>query len=62
MAGYIATMSMERQESFEVEIAQVQARLELQEARKVMQGEAGAKDCIQNPIQYKVCFLFFESF
>ncbi len=62
MGGYTATMSTERQESFEVEIAQVQARLELQEARKARQEEMGVKDYIQSPIQYKVCFLFLESF
>lgn len=47
MAGYIATMSPERQEAFEVEMAQWQARIELQRERDAVEAETRVKASLE---------------
>lgn len=39
MARYVATMTADRQEALEVEIAQAKARMRLQEARRAKEAE-----------------------
>lgn len=53
-------MSAERQEGFEAEMAQIQARLELHRLRKARQAEVSLKDITQDPMPYKVIFLSFR--
>lgn len=61
MAGYIATMSAERQEGFEVETAQIHARLELQRSRRSKLAEVDLGGIAPSPSTYKVISLDFRS-
>lgn len=44
MSGYIATMSVERQEALEVEMAQRQAAIRLEHRRKKVEAERREKE------------------